>query len=180
MELNYEEIRRIYRLEKNSSQLIDLDENFYVQLSAFIEKEKKAYLDSLKNGSFTDAKNFTNLKKLVEEIFFMREKKLLNKALLSSRTKEKDAKGMSVEEKKLFFELLSLLERHQEFFSALFEQNNADKKEKNFLKVKILSDVPSFIGVDMKEYGPFKAEEEAVLPQKIALLLVEKNFAQRI
>src|SRR3989338_3030786 len=98
--VDYDEIRRIHRLEKSSTQLAELAENFYSELADFISAEKKRYLDSLKSLSSSKARDFTNLKRLVEEIFSLREKKMLNKALISLRTDEVLEQNLTLPEKK--------------------------------------------------------------------------------
>jgi DNA replication initiation complex subunit (GINS family) len=62
MRLDYDELRRIHRLEKNTSKLVEVDEDFISSLENFVEDEKKKYLDSLKNFSSSQAREFTNLK----------------------------------------------------------------------------------------------------------------------
>ena len=42
MELSYDEIRRIHRLEKNTSRLVEVEPDFYNQLRAFVKQEKEA------------------------------------------------------------------------------------------------------------------------------------------
>ena len=53
-------------------------------------------------------------------------------------------------------------------------------KDLNNLSVKVLSDIPEFVGTDMKEYGPFKKGEVVTLPLKISKLLSDKKFVEAI
>src|SRR3989339_670351 len=102
MAIDYDEVRRIYRLEKNSSRLVELQDNFYNELNDFIQKEREEYLESLSEFSHSKTRDFMNLKKIVEAIFSLREKKIMNKALVSSRTREISTEQMPPQEKKLF------------------------------------------------------------------------------
>ena len=86
MKVDYDELRRIYRLEKNTSKLVELQEDFYNSLNEFVQEEKTNYLDSLKDLSNSKAKDFNNLKKMLEEFFSIRQKKLLNQALIALHT----------------------------------------------------------------------------------------------
>ncbi|MCR4335669.1 MAG: hypothetical protein NUV57_03980 [archaeon] len=181
MELSYDEIRRIHRLEKNSAKLVQVEQEFFNFLNEFIFKEKKEYLDSLKDFSSTKSRDFSNLKKMIEEIFALREKKLLNMALVASRTNVSDEDNMATQEKKLFNEILRALKKHNEILGDLFSDNGStpqNKKDLNNLSVGILSDIPSFVGADMKEYGPFKKGSVEKLPVKIAKLLTERKLAE--
>src|SRR3989344_6685678 len=179
MELSYDEIRRIHRLEKSQSKLVEVDNEFYSDLQEFIGIEKKEYLDSLKDLSSTKARDFTNLKKMVEEIFVMREKKILNKALVASRTGESSEEHMAVQEKKMFRELLAMLEKHSKLLSGVFVEAGGGPgagKDLNTVSAEVLSEIPAFVGADMLEYGPFSKGEIVSLPSKIAKLLGAKKL----
>ncbi len=181
MDLTYDEIRRIHRLEKNSSKLVEVEQEFYNDLHSFLSGEKKDYLDSLKDLSSTKARDFSNLKKMVEEVFAIREKKLLNRALVASRTKECDDSHMAAQEKKAFREMISLLEKHQRLLEEIFSggpDGGHSGKDLNTLSVEILSDIPEFVGSDMKEYGPFNKGNVVALPLKIAKLLSSRKLAE--
>ncbi len=182
MELNYDEIRRIYRLEKNTSKLVEIQEDFFDSLTDFILEEKQTYFISMEKLDFAKAKTFTNLKKMVEEILSLREKKILNKALISSKTAEPNNELMATEEKKMFKEILKILESHNSLIESVFvgKQKKTKEKDLNKVSVRILSDVPSFIGTDMKEYGPFKKEQTVELPSKIAKLFVSRKIGERL
>ncbi len=183
MDLTYDEIRRIYRLEKNTSKLVEVQEDFFDSLTNFILEEKQNYLNSMKELDFAKARSFTNLKKMVEEILSLREKKILNKALISSKTSEPNDELMAAEEKKIFNLILKILESHNSFIDSVFvgkENKSAKEKALNMVSVKILSDIPSFIGTDMKEYGPFKKTETVKLPAKIAKLFVSRKIGEKV
>jgi len=176
MRIDYDELRRIHRLEKNTSKLVEVEDDFIDSLQSFVEEEKKKYLASLKNFSTSDAREFTNLKRVVEEIFLMREKKILNKALISSHTKEIDGEKMASQEKETFRKILRILEEHFSSYDSLFGEK--EKRESELVSMKILKDVPTFVGTDMKEYGPFSEGQSVELPSKIAKLFVSRKIAE--
>jgi len=184
MRLDYDELRKIYRLEKNSSSLAEVDEDFFNSLRAFFEHQKKDYLLSLNDLSSSKAKSFSNLKKIVAEIFSIREKKLLNKALIASRTGELETVKMSTEENETLRKLLSVLNRHQEMLDQIMSLQ--EKRQKPAVKspgkisLKIIQNVPPFMGADMKEYGPFEQSKTVSVPEKIASLLVSRKLAEKM
>jgi hypothetical protein len=45
-------------------------------------------------------------------------------------------------------------------------------------KLVILKNVPTFVGTDMKEYGPFSEGDEVELPEKVAKLFVTRKLAK--
>jgi len=179
MAIDYDEVRRIYRLEKNSSRLVEVPDNFYNELNDFIGKEREEYLESLSEFSHSKTRDFMNLKKIVEEIFSLREKKIMNKALVSSRTREISPEQMPPQEKKLFESLLENLEKHNEILDDFFKGKAAkSQKDLNIVSARILSEIPSFVGTDMKDYGPFSKGQVVSLPYAIAKLLVARELAE--
>lgn len=181
MKLDYDELLRIYRLEKNTSKLVEVEEDFFNSLHEFIQKERKEYLDSLKDLSSSKARDFSNLKKMVEELFALRQKKILNLALISARTEEPDSLDrMALQEKEVFDSLLESLQRHQKMFSEIFQGEAKPEKDLESVQVKILKEVPAFVGSDMKEYGPFTENESVSLPYNIGKLLVSRKIADLV
>ncbi len=183
MELSYDEIRRIYRLEKNTSRLVEVGESFYNKLNDFVKQEKENYIKSLKEFSLEEARDFANLKKMIEEIFSIREKKILTLALVASRTNEHNSEHMAVQEKQMFTEILAVLQRQRRLLAEIFAANgnsHTEKKEKEleWMKIRVLKEVPAFIGTDMKEYGPFSKDQEVELPYKIANLFLERKLGE--
>lgn len=181
VELNYDEIRRIHRLEKSSSRLVELEGEFYTELNIFLQKEKKEYLESLKSFSVSKARNFTNLRKMVEEVFLMREKKIVARALAASRSGEGKQEGMALPEQKLFSGITLVLEKHSLLLDSAFSEHaskggKAAAKEQETVKLKISEDIPAFVGTDMNEYGPYSAKDTVELPQNIASLLSARNL----
>ncbi len=175
MKIDYDELRRIHRLEKNTSRLVEVEEDFIDSIEVFVEEEKKKYVTSLKNFSSGEIREFANLKRIIEEIFLMREKKILNKALITSHTKETDSEKMAVQEKEMFKKLLKVLDAHAEMYSTFFGEKTS---RSNIVSVQMLKDVPTFVGTDMKEYGPFSSGQNVELPQKVAKLFVSRKLAQ--
>ncbi len=189
-ELNYDEIMRLYRLEKGATKPIELDENFYDRLEEFMQNEKVLYLKSLKDFSIAKTRNFTNLKKIVEEFFDLREKKILNKALLALHSREVNEENLTSQERKTMHALLEILQAHHALLDGMFMEEREKQKEgsgsavseekKDFsaTSITLLSDVQAFIGADMNEYGPYKSGEVAELPHKAANLLVSRKLAK--
>jgi len=181
MELSYEEIRRIHRLEKNTSQLVQVEPDFYNELHQFLASEKQAYLKSLKNFSVSSSRDFANLKKMVEEIFSIREKKILNKALAGARTNEYNEEHLAQQETKMFRKSIEMLKEYRKMLDEMFNDESSkaeSSKDLNNLSVRILSDIPAFIGSDMKEYGPFSKDDVVEVPFHIGKLLGSRNLCR--
>ncbi len=182
MEIDYDELRRIYRLEKNTSRMVDVDEDFFPSLAEFMKQEKKDYLKSLEDPSSSKAVSYSNLQKLLLELFELREKKILNRAMLVSRTGDDLSVRLSKEEQKTFDRLLTVLKDHKNSLNEILPENGSAKKEDkdlNKIRVRILKEVPSFVGSNMQEYGPFLEGKQIELPEKTATLLIKRGLAEK-
>ncbi|MBS3149912.1 hypothetical protein J4455_04455 [Candidatus Woesearchaeota archaeon] len=190
----YEALRR----EKSKSELQDLEANFYNTVKSYI-KEKKSIIESQKDKqsifSKTEIENtkkqLETSKKILNELFEKREQKIVQLALLCSRTNPED-KGIDTlieNEKEFYFEILEILNKNRDFnLNSLINQekelktkdiNTTQIKQQNKL-LRIISPIPKFIGLDLKTYGPFDNEEVANLPLKIAEVLINNNRAEEI
>jgi DNA replication initiation complex subunit (GINS family) len=205
----YETLFDLLRNEKNREELQILDEHYFTDLVHYI-KEKEALLRDSKEGEiFASAekektlKQLENVKKLVRDLYERREKKILNMALINSKTGGLLDKSAFLEEEKLLFEALTrLLEDYREglLFSILagnipkirekqaarepqvpkIKQPISETGSKDILLVRFLHPVPKFLGKDLEVYGPFEEEDMANLPNRIAEVLVSKGRAELI
>ncbi len=236
MAIDFEEMRRIYRLEKSTARLVDVPDDFFTLLHGLIDEERKKYFDSLKDLNTTRARDFGNLKKLVDEWFVVREKKLLNAVLMAARLEEMDSQHMAAEEKKMVAQVYSALMEHRTIAKHVMDANgefvaigipstpqspsplesrmdslkhvepesppvekvmetvppshsfssNAPARNSTSISsgpsspVKIISDIPSFVGTDLKEYGPYKPGEVVELPEKIAQLFLSRKLGENV
>ncbi|MFH0970194.1 MAG: hypothetical protein V1776_01910 [Candidatus Diapherotrites archaeon] len=230
MAFDFEEMRRIYRLEKSTARLVDVPEDFFTLLHTLVEDERKKYFDSLNDLNTTRARDFGNLKKLVDEWFVVREKKLLNTVLVSAQLGEMDLAHLTVEEKRLFTQLYDTLRAHRNLTQSILDANSAfvgmvslpvenetislsnnssiahniplsnssplshsasspssahsqsasSSSSLAILSVRILSEIPSFVGTDLKEYGPYKTGEVVSLPSKIAQLFISRKLGESV
>ena len=118
---------------------------------------------------------------MVEEILSLRQKKILSKALIASKTSEENNELMAEEEKKMFNQILAILNSYNTLVDSVFIGKTKEKeKALNKVSVRILLDIPSFIGTDMEEYGPFKKNQEVQLPSKIAKLFVSRKIGMKL
>ncbi len=184
MNLSYDEIRRIYRLEKTTSRLVDVESDFYNSLFDFVRAERDKYLKSLESFSLEEARDFANLKKMVETIFLFRQKKILSLALVSSRGNSEIEEKIAAQEQKLYSNVLSALSEQRSLLDSMFgdptkKSGAVRSSDLNTLSIKILKEVPAFIGTDMQEYGPFAEGAVVSLPNKVAKLFLDRKLGER-
>ncbi|MEM1753793.1 MAG: hypothetical protein QXW21_05940, partial [Candidatus Methanomethylicaceae archaeon] len=122
------------------------------ELSKETMEEIKNYLESLEN--------LEEIPKKLKEIEIQRVKWLLDR--IKNIRKEKIIKKNMEKQIDDFFENLIIKKKEM-----------VTKK----ILVRILQDVPSFVGVDMKIYGPYKAEDVVLLPEQNVEALIKRGVA---
>lgn len=193
-----EKLYEVLRKEKARSELQELESNFYNTVKAYI-KEKKAIIESQKEKQSifskieieNTKKQLETSKKILSELFEKREQKIVQLALLCSRTnpENKDIDTKIKNEMEFYQNLLETLNQNRDLcLTSLIEPekevkakdiNTTQIKQQNKL-LRIISPIPKFIGLDLKTYGPFDNEEVANLPLKIAEVLINNNRAEEI
>lgn len=72
-----------------------------------------------------------------------------------------------------------LLEDEKGFFKEKVSEQAPAEGTKKIL-ARLLGDVPPFVGVDLKTYGPYKTEDVALLPAQNAEALIKRGIAAEI
>jgi len=169
-----------------------------------VEQKSKIDLFSSTEKEKTE-KQIENIKKILKETYEKRESKIIDMALNKSRVPSiiVDNSVLLEEETRLFEQLVKLMDDHRkgillrvlEGELPLLEEKKVSeaipekepkkeqdiekrKTEKNNKIVRFKNAVPSFVGTELEEYGPFEEDEIANLPSEIASLLVEKGRAE--
>ncbi len=205
--ISYETLFELLRLEKNRDDLQQLHNTFFEDSIAYL-KEKKQILDEsmVKADLFSaterekTSNEISNIKKILKELYERREKKIISMALNKSRTSSSiiDTSRLLEEEKRFFDHIVGIMDhfRHGILFNVLemrqpyvvmdtassSEQKKQDNQpvQKDTKLVRFLSPVPKFVGKELEHYGPFEEEDMATLPSDIADLLISKSRAEEI
>ncbi|MBU3904803.1 MAG: hypothetical protein KJ906_01480 [Nanoarchaeota archaeon] len=187
--ITYETIRAVHRAEKDET-LQQLPENFYTSVKDWLS-HKMSNKDTF---SLLEAEN---TRKLLEDIINRREKKLVLSALRTIRG-ELPPRNLTSSEQQFFDNMVASLKRFREtvkeemmslddiveekieetkkVMSEMTPEINVNGKK----MLKILSDVPSFVGTDMKKYGPFKEGDVVSLSEDIMNLLISRNVGENV
>lgn len=210
--ITYETLFELLKREKDMTDLQKLDPNFFNDFVDYLN-EKKNILGK-EDSLFSDGekkkveKQIDNAKRIIKEIYERREKKIMNIALIKSRTKSDvmDTSSFLENEKRFFDEIVKVLDvfrsdvinniidgkqasetatDKEEVNKKEINENDKkddDKKEevKNTKLVRFLHVVPKFVGKELEEYGPFAEEDIANLPIEIADLLINKGRVEEI
>jgi DNA replication initiation complex subunit (GINS family) len=181
--LDYDELRRVYRVEMRSPNLTKLNENFYKELKKFLSEEKKKYAEEMQDSfSPTPLKKLNNLKKMIEKIREIRLKKCMNLCLMYSRTNDFQSEGLIDFEIDFAKGIIKLIDKQNEQTDMIYGLTKKQKKESksSLIKVKFLQSIPAFIGSDMKEYGPYETSQICELPEDVCKILESKKIIEKV
>jgi DNA replication factor GINS len=174
-ELSYDELRKIQARERASPVLQSIAESFYASVVKLIEKKN----ESLKsNFSLTEAREYESILKVVEDIHERRKQKIVLRAMKTGLGQEEIA--LSGKEAELFEKISKAVAEDREEFNRMVGGRESKAGEERIKRIKILKNLPKFVGTDLKIYGPFKEGEMIELPEKEAQLLVNRGIAEQI
>ena len=194
-EINYRNLREIQQLEKNSPILTELKSYFYTDLSKYLnELEKRLQSESSLQKQTLLKDEIENTKKIAINIYELREKKILFAAITKTRGGNPDIKNMLNIEKNLFESLINVLKTTR---IRLFKQEQVEKKsndpeekpveakkleekQKNSNPiVRVIEDVPEFIGTNEKRYY-LRKNDVLSLPDDMCEMLFRRGVVKKI
>ncbi len=201
--ITYETLYELLRREKLRPEIQKLEDSFFEDIVKYL-KEKHSILESQKSKDSVFSqleiektkRQIDNILKIIKEIYEKRENKIVNLALMSSRTESENKTPLMLkEEKELYTNLLNdliksrkdILKNILEAKLPLIEKTEKPKGLKSYSEpensiklIRFLQEIPQFVGTDLDTYGPFDKEDIANLPLEIADLLIKKEKAEEI
>lgn len=165
--LTDETIRRIFEEEKNSQGMTKLPDDFFEQVKTYLENKSKMLKIE------PDRWALDSVKRRLRTIFERRERKILNSAhgFIDSGVLPEN---LTPEENKFFEKVVECVKSFEKEREEGFE-----KEQEKLLLVTILEDVQKFVGMNMKNYGPFRKGDLTTLPEPNADLLINKGLAEK-
>jgi DNA replication factor GINS len=161
-------MRKIVTEEKNTTNLVSLPDNFFKDVKVYLTRKTELSVDK------EDKWELESARRLLQDLFEIRERKILNLALYYVRSGVMP-ENMVHEEREFFNIVVSQIKDFQAKRKEMFEKEVVKKDV-----VAILDILPEFVGSDLKNYGPFKQGDIVTLPKDNANLLIEKGVAKRI
>lgn len=198
--ITYETLFELLRREKNRSELQELNDSFYKDVLEYLEQKEEHYKKAEGNEKETLYKLLDNIKRLLKDLYQKREKKIIDLALISSRTStSQDLNSALAEERNMYDHLLRIFKGYKENVlnnivsgknpvlpnfvkdkDESIEKDEAPAKESKFKIVRFLQPFPKFLDMDLNILGPFDKEEVAKLPTIIADILIKKKRVEEI
>ena len=176
-QININSLHHTVLRETEDDSLLEIDPNFYRNLSDFIGNLRKQEFDGVEN------KIKDTLIEMTTELT-----SLLIKIRLDKISKSSDFKiGHLLDEEKFILDsqdeqrertemILSATINGKSKFLESLAQNHKTKK----VVIRFLNEVDEIVGADLEKYGPFKTEDIATIPYENAQALIAKNIATKV
>ena len=178
----YNELYEIWKRELESDKLERLPSDFYSRTAGYLRKlkEESRMLDKRTVKAALLKIEMRNVKHMLGELIRTRYKKLFRQVAKGEKV---PLDVLTVEEEKICTGVSSFAEAFRSFANDILRKHVAKvsvEQERKRAILRFLKDIPAIIGVDMKTYGPFKAEDVASLPVDNANILVKQGLAKRV
>lgn len=187
MPITYETLFELVMREKGREELQKLEPGVYSDIMSYIDHKKKIVSSAQTTFSSDNdhaMQQLRNIRRLARELYERREKKIMNLALIKSRTGSEaiDLSPLLEDEKMLFMSIVEKLDTSRgSVVGPILSENRIPQKkaEEKPAKgmVKFLTEVPKFVGKELEVYGPFSKDEVKELPKELADVLVSRQKA---
>jgi len=208
--LTYETLYEILRKEKSREELQKVDTHFLKDLLQYLREKQQAYDDTItKNDIFSQSERdklhiqLHNIKKILRDLYDLRERKIINMAINSSRIRTHiiDTENLQSFELALFQSITAVLTQHRTgILHRIVELREPDilpiilplpeppKEETPAIPtetpvtkhVKFLENTDQFVGEELEMYGPYATNDEATLPSDLADVLISQGKAAQL
>ena len=175
IDINY--LHHIVLRETENDILLELEPNFYQNLSNYIGNLRKQEYDGIeskiKDAIIDMAVELTSL------LIHIRLDKIFNSQNTGTGDlldEEKFILDSQEEQGERIEMILSATINGKSKFLESLAQNHKTKK----IVIRFLKDVDEIVGADLEKYGPFKTEDIATVPYENAQALVAKNAATKV
>ena len=176
-QIDINSLHHIVLREIENDSLLEIEPNFYRDLSDFIGNLRKQEFDGVES-KIKDAliEMATELSSLLIHI---RLNKISNSPDLEIGyllDEEKFILDSKEEQRERVEMILSATINGKSKFLESLAQNHKTKK----IVIRFLNEVDEIVGADLERYGPFKTEDIATIPYENAQALIAKNIATKI
>jgi DNA replication initiation complex subunit (GINS family) len=200
--ITYESLYELLRNEKYKQEIQPLEKDFYEKVVRYL-RDKKAALEAhkMKDSIFAPEsvkrtkRQLENVQKILKDLYDRREGKIIQLAMMHSRTGERveDKSIFLPEELKLYGETKANLDYFRSNIVDKIlngEKPKLEDKPKSIkteeeapqqsLTIRFIEAVPKFMAEDLNEYGPYEPEQVSRMPYKSAQVLIKRKRAELI
>jgi DNA replication factor GINS len=176
-QININSLHHTVLRETEDDSLLEIDPNFYRNLSDFIGNLRKQEFDGVENKiKDTLIEMTTELTSLLLKIRLDKISKSPNFEIGHLLDEEKFILDSQDEQRERTEMILSATINGKSKFLESLAQNHKTKK----VVIRFLNEVDEIVGADLEKYGPFKTEDIATIPYENAQALIAKNIATKV
>ena len=163
--------------ETENDSILEIQPNFYRNLSDFIGNLKKQEFDGVESKiKDTLIEMATELTSLLIHIRLDKISKSPDIEIGHLLDEEKFILDSQEEQRERIEMILSATINGKSKFLESLSQNHKTKK----IAIRFLNEVDEIVGADLEKYGPFKTEDIATIPYENAQALIAKNIATKV
>ncbi|MEM2896182.1 MAG: hypothetical protein QW265_04450 [Candidatus Bathyarchaeia archaeon] len=175
----YDELYRAWIEERDNPKLQAIPKDFYERLHKYFSK-----LSSELSSKDASSTHYIFLKRELEigrELALNLLDKRFSKILISLfENKEIDLSSLAKEEEPIYKNLNDLRSIHRRIKEYISSEGTSLIIPKKRVLLRFISDTPAIVCIDLRSYGPFKAEDIASLPAENAKVLIKQGIAVNI
>ena len=177
----YTKLYKAWLNEEAKSEIQPLPENFYSEVSSYL-KSLRSEMKGLDEKSLKAKLKHQEIQKaywLAKSLITKRFEKIVK--TLFKEKKKINQNNLTVEEKLVYQHLDEAFKKMDEIVRRILEGKTLDLEEKTGkLILRFLKDTPSLVGLNLKTYGPFKAEDLASIPIKNVEKLIGYGIVKKV
>lgn len=193
--IDYKTLRRIQEMEKISPSLTKIETNFYSSISEYLENlNDRLEKESSNQKQMLLKDEIKNTNKIITNIYEKREKKIVLATISKARGGNPNLGNLVDLEKDMFESILKLMiqSRKQVLYKELKRnirvEKHVESKKKDEKKeieenskpiVRVVKDMPKFIGTDTKEYD-LRKNDIVSLPDDMKDMLCKRGVIKEI
>jgi len=163
--------------ETENDSMLEIDPNFYRNLSDFIGNLRKQEFDGVENKiKNAMIEMVTELTSLLIQIRLDKISKTSDLEIRYLLDEEKFILDSQEDQREKIEMILSAIINGKSKFLESLAQNHKTKK----IVIRFLNEVDEIVGADLEKYGPFKTEDIATIPYENAQALIAKNIATKV
>ncbi|MDH5657804.1 MAG: hypothetical protein OEY17_00440 [Nitrosopumilus sp.] len=176
-QIDINSLHHIVLRETESDSILEIDPNFYRNLSDFIGNLRKQEFDGVENKiKYTMIEMAIELTSLLIKIRLEKILKSANLEISHLLDEEKFIFDSRENEQERIEMIISAIINGKSKFLESLAQNHKTKK----VVIRFLNEVDEIVGSDLEKYGPFRTEDIATIPYENAQALIAKNIATKV
>jgi len=178
VEFSYDDVKQVWLAEKTSRELMEIPEEFYQNVAKYVAQLNLELKRSEPLRGELLQEELQNVFQMVQEIYLSRTLKTIDEV---AQGKLPDT--LLERERYAFNEIRQSLKKLcAELIPPTITESAELAAPREITNVLLImqAEVPTIVGDDLRQYGPFKKGEIASLPKRSAELMMKHGLARKI